>query len=150
MQGAEDPVFPSRGGRFLSRGRVRIIVRRARERVGVAEPVSLLWLRPAHASHALDPVRLSRMLTTHLRSRHIHHLELEKQQAGFWGGYRPKESESSDRAPFYVPDKTRESTARHAWSPFHGCQNPQADVPFCSYRPFDRAIQSLVVEYPLA
>jgi len=52
--GAEAPVFPSRSGRCLDRGRVRIIVRRAARRAGVAEPVSPHWLRHAHASHALD------------------------------------------------------------------------------------------------
>jgi len=52
--GAEDPVFASRSGKFLDRGRVRIIVRRAAERVGVAAAVSPHWLRHAHASHALD------------------------------------------------------------------------------------------------
>lgn len=52
--GAEEPVFPSRSGRFLDRGRVRIIVRRAAKRAGVGEAVSPHWLRHAHASHALD------------------------------------------------------------------------------------------------
>lgn len=52
--GAEDPVFASRSGKFLDRGRVRVIVRRAAERVGVAAAVSPHWLRHAHASHALD------------------------------------------------------------------------------------------------
>jgi integrase/recombinase XerD len=52
--GAEDPVFPSRTGRSLDRGRVRAIVRQAAERAGVSEPVSPHWLRHAHASHALD------------------------------------------------------------------------------------------------
>lgn len=52
--GAEDPVFPSRTGRPLDRGRVRTIVRQAAGRVGVAGAVSPHWLRHAHASHALD------------------------------------------------------------------------------------------------
>ena len=52
--GAEEPVFPSRSGKSLDRGRVRMIVRRAAERSGVSEPVSPHWLRHAHASHALD------------------------------------------------------------------------------------------------
>ena len=51
---AEDPVFPSRSGRTLDRGRVRVIVRRAAERTGVAGDVSSHWLRHSHASHALD------------------------------------------------------------------------------------------------
>ncbi len=52
--GAEDPVFPSRSGKLLDRGRVRVIVRRAAKRAGVADAVSPHWLRHAHASHALD------------------------------------------------------------------------------------------------
>ena len=50
----EAPVFPSRSGKRLDRGRVRVILRRAAERAGVLEPVSPHWLRHAHASHALD------------------------------------------------------------------------------------------------
>ena len=59
--GPGEPVFPSRSGRFLDRGRIRVIVRRAAERVGVTAAVSPHWLRHAHASHALDhgrPVHL--------------------------------------------------------------------------------------------
>lgn len=52
--GPDDPVFASRSGRFLDRGRVRNIVRKAAERAGVNAPVSPHWLRHAHASHALD------------------------------------------------------------------------------------------------
>ena len=52
--GTEAPVFPSRSGRCLDRGRVRVILRRAAKRAGLAEPVSPHWLRHAHASHALD------------------------------------------------------------------------------------------------
>jgi site-specific recombinase XerD len=52
--GAEEPVFPSRTGRLLDRGRVRVIVRRAAKRAGIADAVSPHWLRHAHASHALD------------------------------------------------------------------------------------------------
>jgi len=52
--GAEEPVFPSRSGKSLDRGRVRVIVRRAANRAGVGEAVSPHWLRHAHASHALD------------------------------------------------------------------------------------------------
>jgi integrase/recombinase XerD len=51
---AEDPVFPSRSGKFLDRGRVRMIVRRAAKQVSIAEPISPHWLRHSHASHALD------------------------------------------------------------------------------------------------
>ena len=51
---AEEPVFPSRSGRPLDRGRVRTIVRQAAEQAGVADPVSPHWLRHSHASHALD------------------------------------------------------------------------------------------------
>jgi hypothetical protein len=47
-------VFPSRSGKPLDRGRVRMIVRRAAKRVGVPDAVSPHWLRHAHASHALD------------------------------------------------------------------------------------------------
>jgi integrase/recombinase XerD len=36
---AEEPVFPSRTGRLLDRGRVRVIVRRAAKRAGVADAV---------------------------------------------------------------------------------------------------------------
>jgi integrase/recombinase XerD len=54
IAGAEQPVFPSRSGKSLDRGRVRVIVRRAARRAGVADAVSPHWLRHAHASHALD------------------------------------------------------------------------------------------------
>ena len=54
IAGAEEPVFPSRTGRSLDRGRVRVIVRRAAKRAGIADAVSPHWLRHAHASHALD------------------------------------------------------------------------------------------------
>jgi integrase/recombinase XerD len=50
----EELVFQSRSGRPLDRGRIRIILRRAAQRVGVADSVSPHWLRHAHASHALD------------------------------------------------------------------------------------------------
>jgi integrase/recombinase XerD len=52
--GAEDPVFPSRSGKLLDRGRVRIIVRKAAKRAGTVEAISPHWLRHSHASHALD------------------------------------------------------------------------------------------------
>src|SRR5438477_370975 len=52
--GAEEPVFRSRTGRRLDRGRVRMIVRQAAGRVGVAGAVSPHWLRHSHASHAVD------------------------------------------------------------------------------------------------
>jgi hypothetical protein len=52
--GAEEPVFPSRSGRALDRGRVRMIVRQAAKRAGVEGSVSPHWLRHSHASHALD------------------------------------------------------------------------------------------------
>jgi integrase/recombinase XerD len=52
--GAEEPVFPSRSGRLLDRGRVRVIVRLAAKRAGLVDAVSPHWLRHAHASHALD------------------------------------------------------------------------------------------------
>jgi integrase/recombinase XerD len=52
--GAEDPVFASRSGKPLDRGRVRTLVRRAAESAGVPGAVSPHWLRHAHASHALD------------------------------------------------------------------------------------------------
>ncbi|HYW48246.1 MAG TPA: tyrosine-type recombinase/integrase [Bryobacteraceae bacterium] len=52
--GAEDPVFPSRSGRALDRGRVRMIVRQAAKQAGVDVGISPHWLRHAHASHALD------------------------------------------------------------------------------------------------
>jgi integrase/recombinase XerD len=51
---AEAPVFPSRSGRTLDRGRVRAIVCQAAERVGIDAHVSPHWLRHAHASHALN------------------------------------------------------------------------------------------------
>jgi integrase/recombinase XerD len=54
IAGAEQPVFPSRSGKLLDRGRVRVIVRRAAKRAGVPDAVSPHWLRHAHASHALD------------------------------------------------------------------------------------------------
>ncbi len=51
--GPEKPVFPSRSGKRLDRGRVRMIIRRAAQRAGVVDGVSPHWLRHAHASHSL-------------------------------------------------------------------------------------------------
>jgi integrase/recombinase XerD len=50
----EDPVFPSRSGRTLDRGRVRRILRDFVQTAGIDAAVSPHWLRHAHASHALD------------------------------------------------------------------------------------------------
>jgi integrase/recombinase XerD len=50
----EDPVFPSRSGRPLDRGRVRTILRQVARCAGIEAPASPHWLRHAHASHALD------------------------------------------------------------------------------------------------
>jgi hypothetical protein len=50
----EAPVFPSRSGKHLDRGRVSRILRAAAEQAGITVPVSPHWLRHAHASHALD------------------------------------------------------------------------------------------------
>ena len=50
----DSPVFPSRSGKCLDRGRVRMIVRKAAERSDIAGAVSPHFLRHAHASHALD------------------------------------------------------------------------------------------------
>lgn len=52
--GAEGLVFPSRGGKPLDRGRVRMILRKVAEQADISSPVSPHWLRHAHASHALD------------------------------------------------------------------------------------------------
>ena len=55
--GTDSPVFASRSGKPLDRGRVRAILRAAAESAGVADKtphVSPHWLRHAHASHALD------------------------------------------------------------------------------------------------
>lgn len=77
--GAEEPVFPSRSGKPLDRGRVRTIVRQAAERAGVAGDVSPHWLRHAHASHALDhgaPIHLVQATLGHssvaTTSRYLH------------------------------------------------------------------------------
>lgn len=51
---AEDPVFQSRTGKVLDRGRIRMILRKAAAEAGVAGQVSPHWLRHSHASHALD------------------------------------------------------------------------------------------------
>jgi site-specific recombinase XerD len=51
---AELPVFSSRSGKPLDRGRVRIILRNAAQQAGLDSPISPHWLRHAHASHALD------------------------------------------------------------------------------------------------
>src|SRR5262245_10567605 len=50
--GSEEPVFRSRTGKALDRGRVRRIVRRAAAQMGIQGSVSPHWLRHAHASHA--------------------------------------------------------------------------------------------------
>jgi len=55
--GNENPVFVSKSGKPLDRGRVRVILRRGAEIAGVADKtpqISPHWLRHAHASHALD------------------------------------------------------------------------------------------------
>jgi integrase/recombinase XerD len=55
--GSESPVFLSKSGKPLDRGRVRVILRRAAEIAGVSDKTPQLsphWLRHAHASHALD------------------------------------------------------------------------------------------------
>jgi integrase/recombinase XerD len=51
---AQEPVFASKTGRVLDRGRVRQIVLQAAQAAGINESVSPHWLRHAHASHALD------------------------------------------------------------------------------------------------
>jgi len=50
--GADEPVFQSRSGKILDRGRVRTIVRQAAAQAGVRGAVSPHWLRHTHASHA--------------------------------------------------------------------------------------------------
>ena len=77
--GAEELIFRSRSGRPLDRGRVRMILRRAAQRVGVADSVSPHWLRHAHASHALDrgaPIHLVQATLGHssvaTTSRYLH------------------------------------------------------------------------------
>ena len=55
--GNESPVFVSKSGKPLDRGRVRVILRKAAEIAGVSDKtpqISPHWLRHAHASHALD------------------------------------------------------------------------------------------------
>src|SRR5712691_10603131 len=75
----EEPVFRSRSGKALDRGRVRVILRRAALRAGVVEGVSPHWLRHAHASHALDhgaPIHLVQATLGHssvaTTSRYLH------------------------------------------------------------------------------
>ncbi len=54
---AKSPVFFSKSGKPLDRGRVRVILRRAAKMAGVSDKtprISPHWLRHAHASHALD------------------------------------------------------------------------------------------------
>jgi integrase/recombinase XerD len=77
--GAEEPVFPSRSGRALDRGRVRVIVRQAAEGVGIDAHVSPHWLRHSHASNALDhgaPIHLVQATLGHssvaTTSRYLH------------------------------------------------------------------------------
>jgi integrase/recombinase XerD len=58
---ADAPVFPSRTGRSLDRGRIRRMLQQLANHVGIAAPVSPHSLRHAHASQALDhgaPIRL--------------------------------------------------------------------------------------------
>ncbi len=75
----EEPIFRSRSGKALDRGRVRVILRRAALRAGVVEGVSPHWLRHAHASHALDrgaPIHLVQATLGHssvaTTSRYLH------------------------------------------------------------------------------
>jgi integrase/recombinase XerD len=77
--GPEAPVFPSRGGEPLDRGRVRMILLAAARRVGITGPLSPHWLRHAHASHALDhgaPIHLVQATLGHssvaTTSRYLH------------------------------------------------------------------------------
>jgi len=46
VAGAEQPVFPSRSGKLLDRGRVRVIVRRAAKRAGVVDASESFRHRP--------------------------------------------------------------------------------------------------------
>jgi site-specific recombinase XerD len=55
--GFDSPVFASKSGQALDRGRVRVILRKAAENAGVSDKtpqISPHWLRHAHASHAVD------------------------------------------------------------------------------------------------
>ena len=77
--GAEVPVFQSRSGKPLDRGRVRMVLLRAADRVGITLPISPHWLRHAHASHALDhgaPIHLVQATLGHssvaTTSRYLH------------------------------------------------------------------------------
>ncbi len=72
--GNEDPVFASKGGKPLDRGRVRAILRKAAERAGVSDKtpgISPHWLRHAHASHALDAGAPIHLVQTTLGHRSV-------------------------------------------------------------------------------
>jgi integrase/recombinase XerD len=78
-RGPQEHVFQSRGGKPLDRGRVRVILLEAAQRVGINSPVSPHWLRHAHASHALDhgaPIHLVQATLGHssvaTTSRYLH------------------------------------------------------------------------------
>ena len=90
--GADQPVFASRTGRPLDRGRVRAILRDIARRAGIAEPISPHWLRHAHASHALD-----RGAPIHLVQATLGHASVST--TGRYLHARPTESSS-----FYLPD----------------------------------------------
>jgi hypothetical protein len=99
---AADAVFPSRSGKALDRGRVRVIVRQAAQRAGVAESVSPHWLRHAHASHALDrgaPVHLVQATLGHstvaTTSRYLHARPGDSSARFLALGTIPSESASS-------------------------------------------------------
>jgi site-specific recombinase XerD len=54
--GSNAPVFASKSGQPLDRGRVRVIIRNAAKKAGTSDKtlqISPHWLRHAHASHAL-------------------------------------------------------------------------------------------------
>lgn len=49
----DDPLFPSRTGRSLTRSQINRIVTRACNQAGIDKGISPHWLRHAHASHSL-------------------------------------------------------------------------------------------------
>jgi integrase/recombinase XerD len=90
---AVEPVFRSRkGGGALDISQVRRIVYAAARTAGLEQKVSPLWMRHAHASHALD-----RSAPIHLVQATLGHASVST--TGRYLHARPSESSS-----FYLPD----------------------------------------------
>lgn len=111
----EAPVFASRSGKPLDRGRVRIIVCEIAQQAGITEAVSPHWLRHAHASHALDhgaPIHLVQATLGHrsvATTSNYLHARPGDSSARFLSEFRPQTDQF--RLPFPAAGVMNVSTA---------------------------------------